>query len=639
LCLLWWRGDDYKLPHVKKVVKPSKIPEMHLEITRFEELRVMDVGSGEIGFYSFQLDDEDGQVHMMGADVKKLKYENGKQFNAQFLHSEEDMTFPGARVLAAEIIESFKLKELAPADYSGGAPVPGGSQSMAHPAINVPDTIDSPSHGQAVVEQARQGSKSPALDDDDGMLNLVMGLTGANRELLISDPMAEDRLNRFCDVLNEHLRKVNLKCTPLIPLASDEATYELWASEWLVQHGDLDVVNQVKLWQAFRSLRDGRAGESCTLEEVLYEYADLDAERHLREVFQLCVLQKQNVSLDLSSTLEQSGVTVTAGAIEEAQSAGAPPSETNAKVELSPEKPHLQFDSWLGATISPRKVSGIQAAAEISCDAFYKAFEASEPLLRALTREKLFSGTLSAGAGSCQVTSRCRTRFEASKVASIPLGNRTPLLSFDLDSKSSADHVLMSPQYPDTRKSARRFLATNKDQAAIHKMSEERLADWKDLVGNAVREHGMSQGQRGLFLGISAIYYAAKEAQIADRLVSRDEFLTAVQLRVERLMIEGGSDERAIANLTLVLVLVEHVLHKSAQLVCRRRWSVSGRDEFVATWSLGFFIRHVLHKGEASTTTQPPTFCRERKVKEKGHKRLRTMQSAVREVLRSNKEE
>merc|ERR1719163_1413915 len=101
---------------------------------------------------------------------------------------------------------------------------------------------------------------------------------------------------------------------------------------------------------------------------------------------------------------------------------------------------------------------------------------------------------------------------------------------------------------------------------------------------------------RGLFVGISAVFYAAKAAGCAGKILPRDVFLGKLHAKINELMEKGGQAGRDLANLTLVASLVEFILHRSALIVCKRNWKVGegGAEpaDFVATWTLGMYLKH-----------------------------------------------
>jgi hypothetical protein len=128
-------------------------------------------------------------------------------------------------------------------------------------------------------------------------------------------------------------------------------------------------------------------------------------------------------------------------------------------------------------------------------------------------------------------------------------------------------------------------------------VSRELLEEWRELVLCCAEEVDVPRGQRGLFVGITAFFYAAKLAGCEDRILEKADFIDALEFKKEELLENGGTG-RDLANLTLVAALVGHVLHSKAKIVCKRNWlcSESERAEpmkVVATWTLGFFLRHL----------------------------------------------
>jgi len=76
----------------------------------------------------------------------------------------------------------------------------------------------------------------------------------------------------------------------------------------------------------------------------------------------------------------------------------------------------------------------------------------------------------------------------------------------------------------------------------------------------------------------------------------RDEFLEQIQKRMDEMVRSGGSG-RDLSNFMLVSVIVKHVLHRTALIVCKRNWRVGKAGEaatadFVATWTLGMYLKH-----------------------------------------------
>merc|ERR1712150_169770 len=109
-------------------------------------------------------------------------------------------------------------------------------------------------------------------------------------------------------------------------------------------------------------------------------------------------------------------------------------------------------------------------------------------------------------------------------------------------------------------------------------------------------ERHLPSDRRGLFVGISGIFYAAKAAHCDGKVLQQHVFLECLEKRRDELMAEGGHKGRDIANLTLVTELVRHVLHRTAFIVCKRNWRVGEGGgmpaDFVATWTLGLYLKH-----------------------------------------------
>mmetsp|Transcript_27108 Transcript_27108/g.75585 ORF Transcript_27108/g.75585 Transcript_27108/m.75585 type:complete len:967 (-) Transcript_27108:125-3025(-) len=171
-----------------------------------------------------------------------------------------------------------------------------------------------------------------------------------------------------------------------------------------------------------------------------------------------------------------------------------------------------------------------------------------------------FVGTISAGGGSAQVSVRGGSGTEAVQLFSMPLGNRKPILA----------KLLSTPP------------------------AEAEVGAWVEMVSKALTEETFPQSLRGLFVGISATFYAAKEANIAGRVVSKAEAIDAFNARIAECTgasmtgQDGGAAARSAANVALVRCLLDWVLHEDAQILFRRNWKVNG-DETAATWTLGMY--------------------------------------------------
>lgn len=124
----------------------------------------------------------------------------------------------------------------------------------------------------------------------------------------------------------------------------------------------------------------------------------------------------------------------------------------------------------------------------------------------------------------------------------------------------------------------------------------------------------VKEGQlQGVYVGISAMWYAAKAACCDERLMPRDDFLSALSDKLNYLLAnprepreKNGElifDHREFSNLVLVHEIISTVLAPSAWIVCKRRWEaeepsnhkwglsqVEALPVYWTTWSLGFFV-------------------------------------------------
>ena len=109
---------------------------------------------------------------------------------------------------------------------------------------------------------------------------------------------------------------------------------------------------------------------------------------------------------------------------------------------------------------------------------------------------------------------------------------------------------------------------------------------------------------RGVLVGISGVFYAAKAAGCAEELLTRDQFVQSLEdtLKDKLVNLPEASKLAAwrkdVANLTLVITVITHGLHSSSHIVCKRNWMLHSandrtaavKDEFTATWGLGCFL-------------------------------------------------
>jgi hypothetical protein len=719
--------------------------------SRTETSRFLDVGSGEMGFYSYWIDQDTGLIgHDGGQD--KLKYRKGCTFVDHFVEAPD-----GAEDLAREIIERFKLtagnserpsgrpSTWWSADNGGvkkghqsilvkaatDAPLPPIADSpselldsMTSVLPSVPNTVEAPmqeerdglkgsvesspksiprspdlesprrAKSEKVTGSVRKAASTKLVGARKKKLKLFMCLTGANRQMLSEDTLGRKKLRAFVKDLNKHLEAFGVECVEFSPQDKDEAMYELRACEWVVQHGDLDVT-YMRLGGNYRNLQHGLEDRLTTLDEVLREFKWLDVEKELTAAFVAAAEvagvgfgsgeeeaeEEEEPGLDVDEVLDEVGkaeTDVNRSTGSSLQVLSQPEPRRSKRVSSAPEQRRgsLPDPARTSRVMRKARSSGVgpvsfrldsrastsslqMDSAMVRCRDFYSHFESSMPLMRALVRSKEFVGMMSAGSGSCQVTLRDTfvprlTRLATMRpgagstaagggrkcLASIPLGNRSPMTAMRLKLNGEEDNVSpLSKNLPETREKTLSLLGPKKgpeagrnlirhrrsDRSAETKpttgfkeamlgspadyittqpawsedgpVSMELLEEWRDLVLCCADEVEVPHSQRGLFVGISAFFYAAKLAGCEDQILEKSDFIDALESKIEELLESGGTG-RDLANLTLVSALVGHVLHSKAKIVCKRNWlcSESERSEpmkVVATWTLGFFLRHL----------------------------------------------
>eukprot|EP00929_Paragymnodinium_shiwhaense_P056677 TRINITY_DN28369_c0_g1_i1.p1 TRINITY_DN28369_c0_g1~~TRINITY_DN28369_c0_g1_i1.p1 ORF type:complete len:1204 (+),score=282.62 TRINITY_DN28369_c0_g1_i1:72-3683(+) len=605
------------LQEATEKVKASKeevagISTCRVKLSTLERFYVLDVGSGEIGFYSYWFDPEICCVRVSGLG-SKLSFKEGQTFLQMFVEAHT-----GAEALYREVVDRYDLKEAQPSRSSlrmsatgiGGNPsgelILPGEMDSSPLSPGGPDSpvkaYDEESPGRPSPTSRESSSSQPRLSREQtfsrktmqfqesmksrakaamaggaagagnlvkvfgnvnalatsGLSNsttstvrkqtLIMGLTGINRQSLRDDENGRAQLDCLIQSLNGKFDSYRLEVVAYSPHGEDEAMYELLATEWLLQWGDLDV-GTMKLSANFKTVGGGHHDAQVGWDEVQRECSILKADKELKAAY--C-------------------------------EAGEPKEGADSE---SPSKWSL-----------PRSVR---------VGPFYEAFERRPTLMRAMVRAKLFTGTISAGSGSCQTTVRSTgANLESSQVHSLPLGNRTPLVGMTLT--SGHNETLVGTHLPKTRRLVEQLLLKEplgKAQSTRPAWEDEKVPDkekldlWFELVQTCAEEHGLPRDLRGLFVGITAVWYAAKAAKVDSKIMARDEFLFALDEQRTVLMSQGGKGcGRTLANITLVMAFVSYSLHRSAQVVCKRNWKVGdpANDrgvEFAATWTLGMYLK------------------------------------------------
>jgi len=177
----------------------------------------------------------------------------------------------------------------------------------------------------------------------------------------------------------------------------------------------------------------------------------------------------------------------------------------------------------------------------------------SDPSLEVLVRRCLFSGTISAGGGSSQLSLTSCSIQSTAQLFSMPLGNRAPIVQ----------SMFSTP-------------VTNDEKCL-----------WVERIRDSLAHSKYPQALCGLFVGISAVYHACKQAGLADRVVGKLEVIKGLSDALSKL---DGTDHRQVANLMLVKELISYSFDDERScFLFKRNWHAGGSSH-VATWTLGWYV-------------------------------------------------
>jgi hypothetical protein len=534
-----------------------------------EPARIVDCGTGEIGFYEYRWRtpkgspaDEKPMLYLDKGD--KMSMSSGKTFLEEFAQTQD-----GSQKFADELADRYFAEEVGDDEVSPISHLPSGALTSS-----IRSTDIRPPSNQSV----RSLSQSVRLRQKK--VKILFGPTGQNRQSIVGSRDTAERMVKWVqeveDFLNARLEDTGYVVDVLlfIPTEKDEATYELVATEFLVQKGDLQVTDWqgnsrvpfagLELSQALMrggQSRFGIASGVLSLQEFLREFGDLMDSEIDREFMQ--------------------------GKFDQAVA------------ESSPS---------LGGQYAESTLLG-------------EVIRSSPQLMRSLVKNRLFNGTLSAGGGSCQITvkpdheerlqfgargARAVSRVPCTKQVmrtsdffSVKVGNKTPT---NVDSSGNTMWPKFSP------------------------MSDELIDVWRAHIKKVMDAmdlpHKLQGNLRGVYIGISAIFYAAKSAGCAETLLPKAIFLERLNARLKDLLAhppqpvdKNGElvyDHREFANIVLVRDLISRVMADTAWIVCKRNWKAQpasletnaiasssgaafdGQQEplptYVATWSLGFYL-------------------------------------------------
>eukprot|EP00927_Polykrikos_kofoidii_P060916 TRINITY_DN55816_c0_g1_i1.p1 TRINITY_DN55816_c0_g1~~TRINITY_DN55816_c0_g1_i1.p1 ORF type:complete len:1219 (-),score=204.11 TRINITY_DN55816_c0_g1_i1:46-3702(-) len=246
---------------------------------------------------------------------------------------------------------------------------------------------------------------------------------------------------------------------------------------------------------------------------------------------------------------------------------------------------------------------------------------ATEGLLQAVIRHRLFVGSIAGGTSSFQLTVVDSKNDKTVRLFAASFGNMSASNGHGLQGQRP---IFRSGQY----------------------VTDDELSLWRTILRQQFKgEDAATQWpreRRGIFVGIASMFYAAQVSGVHGIFVSKNTALDAIRRTLQkelttRLASGGGTPvdtcplpgsvgdpkllvgtgammmspgkhiqahQQLVANLAIAEALIEHVLHEDAWIYFRREWIIPQRSEdgfvlespptkAVATWSLGWFLSNV----------------------------------------------
>lgn len=524
----------------------------HIVLAPNEPAFIIDIGTGEVGFYQYQWRQRQGSPEgakpMLFVDASsKLQLDDHSTFSDQYV-----LASTGAERFAEEIVRRFLFS---------------GSEWASHFSVSQVVELGATAVIRGVGGLGRKQK-----------VKILVGTTGQNRSDLIRSHTLSQAFENWVQLVETRVKEqlrdmVSLELLFFVPTEADEASYELWATEWLVRNGDLNVVDippgnhgvpfaGLELSQTLTRL--GRRNNSLSatrfpLSEFLREFQDLVdgdvSHEFLAEKFRKVAQRKGNDD----GMLEMSAVT--------------------------------------------------------------ELFRTTPPLMRSLIKSRLFNGTISAGGGSCQIT----VKSEMANRGNAPLGQAR------VDDKERVAQELRHVELYSVRLGNKSPLSGDDPLwTRGEPVSAELVRKWRERIQQEMESMCLPpklQGNlRGVYIGISAVYYAAEKAECAEKLLPKAVFLKHLEEKLTELLRAqyevmsplsadskgAGADLKGLSNLILVHEVVGQVLADTAWIVCKREWRASPANlfatlsdlnlsyadpdhlealpEYKATWSLGYFL-------------------------------------------------
>lgn len=619
------------------------------------QTHVVDIGTGEIGFYSYAVEVDGGGVSAEGdlsMDAKtKYKYPSKKGFVQQFVQREA-----GACEFVSLLVDKFQLDQW---DHTAQG-FAGGQNPM--------DRFNGHDPNQAFHVNMSHFPRK---------IQLFFGFTGQNRYWLAADDEHQRELEDWFSQIRMILKqqhKVNVANSELCLWdlsAQHESSYEFSASQWLLGKGDLEVE------ASNTSLSDHGTG-----------FAELELKECVDRIFEDSIGGTTGASGFLNSASSDDAAGAGGGVVEQSAAASLSSWRRKFKYEfksltlpdrfldqiwarscdLTEHQPSLPPPTGSDAkedhhgSVEQNAMSQHQLIQALGRDEVLERVREklvtillqTPTFMRELACERIFAGTLSCGGGVSQVSCKGISGSAVVVTAEIPCGNRTPYARRG-----------PPPLWPDK-------VSRSEASRVAGRLNREQLLDvekWRDDILEAIKgmNGGVPREVRGLLIGFSAVFYAAKACKCADRILPKRTFLEALEAKwteelgkikeaacefffadeVEEFGIGVGAGGGApaedlrpaelqlpswtisedsmklVSNLVLVHTWVDWILHDGGFIACKRNWAVipaaeryaqfddadaergvngeeqvqSLRTSYVATWSFGFFLTAIkLHK-------------------------------------------
>lgn len=540
------RRGTAKLATTKTLVHPRRL--LQPAVLDGPYTQYLDLGGGEVGYYRYSFNpDADASEQIECSASKKMEWPGLK-----------DLLSDGGK-------DSQRLAELRSQLVNYVV-----EQTTPEPEQEAPPRLQRDVDGSRSAARLLRGSHRKSSDSVSSYVSdvdrdqLLVGITG---ELGTAMGDGEEEIcylfDHFIQQLEMELRTATARRWEVfyfILPKKDEAFYERIAIGWLLEHTDL------KLTDTFA--RDPKLHEY--MRQQVSSWALLSGRKTIGELEQYEFVEKL---MPLSR-------------------------------QLTFERQALEALEWF-------RFMDQDGSGSVTISEMMNYMLQSEALLQAVIRHRLFVGTLAGGTSSVQLTvADPDPELEGEVVLHVvKVGNRSPpsLGIFPRAEWVDRDHMLQWEQKLSTTFDGGSDDINGEEEFPHARLRSGRLDRASTITSTDVQSDESLEwpsGLRGIFVGISALFYAAQDAGITERLIQKKDTLIALSLAIEEELAQvseavspaGDSGSRRlqlhqqkVANLVMAHCLINRVLHDDAWLYFRRTW-LMGTSSFVATWSLGVFL-------------------------------------------------